>query len=124
VDPRDLPLNAAVEALEVIVRPARRTGVRVEFPISEANGLLVRLADSLGTPVPMGATVTIDGGYDQFPVALRGAVYLTGLEPGTVTLRVKLPEGTCVARLRIEVEDLRAGGEAAAVCEKESHRQL
>jgi outer membrane usher protein len=119
VDARDLPIDASVDALEIVVRPTRRVGIRVEFPIAESNGLLVRLTDESGAPVPMGAMVTPDGSHTQFPVALRGAVYLTGLEPGAILLRVAWEQASCVARFRVTADDLKSESETNAVCVKE-----
>jgi outer membrane usher protein len=119
VDPRDLPLDAFVEALEIVVRPARRAGIRVDFPIAEANGVLVRLANASGGAVPVGATVIVEGGSAEFPVAREGAVYLTGLQAGRVELNAQWPGGSCSATLRVTKEDLRAGVEMSAKCLKE-----
>jgi outer membrane usher protein len=60
--------------------PYYRSGVLAEFPIRRSRGatFTVRLDD--GSLLPSGATITIDGRDESFPVGLAGQAYATGLE--------------------------------------------
>jgi outer membrane usher protein len=79
-DAQTLPLAAQVNSLNATAVPRFASGAVVKFPVTSARGatLTVNLED--GQPLPAGATVRIVGQEKDFPVGLKGAVYLTGLE--------------------------------------------
>lgn len=79
VEQKDLPLDAEVDALKLIASPYYRSGVLVDFPIRMSHGATLRVVGEDGKPVPSGALVRIVGSDKEFPVALEGEVYLTGL---------------------------------------------
>ncbi|MGE5621392.1 MAG: fimbria/pilus outer membrane usher protein [Candidatus Bathyarchaeota archaeon] len=74
-----LPLDAEIGALTMTVTPVRRSGSLVEFPVKAVRGALLRIFLDNGLPLPAGALVTVAGQDDEFPVALRGEAYVTGL---------------------------------------------
>jgi outer membrane usher protein len=80
IDQRDLPLNGVVGALRVDAAPYYRTGVLIEFPIKRvrAGTLTITLDD--GDVIPSGAVAHVEGKRDEFPIALRGELYMEGLE--------------------------------------------
>ncbi len=119
IDANDLPMDAAVGEVELIVRPGRRRGVRVAFPVSDARGILVFLSDEKGAAVPSGAVARLKGAEENFPVAMEGAVYVTGIAGGPARLEVRWAAGRCVALFRIEKEKLAAGAEIHAVCARD-----
>ncbi|WP_161795373.1 fimbria/pilus outer membrane usher protein [Xanthomonas sp. MUS 060] len=87
IDPMRLPAQARPEKIDQIVVPRDRAGVVVKFPIRDSDGVLVRLEDSDGTPLPVGSRVHGQGidtmvGYD-------GEAYLEGLKHGTNDLEVE-----------------------------------
>jgi outer membrane usher protein len=76
----DLPLDAQIHAVRLDAVPAFRSGVLIDFPVRSARGALLTIVREDGSPLPAGAVVTRVGDTQEFPVALRGEVYVTGLE--------------------------------------------
>jgi outer membrane usher protein len=79
IEQADLPLDTQVDAVEVEAVPAFRSGMQVRFPIKRSHGALVVVVLENGDPLPGGAVAQIAGEEGEFPVGLRGEVYLTGL---------------------------------------------
>ncbi len=84
LDAQTLPLAAQVSTLDATAVPRYSSGAVVKFAVTSTRGatLTVNLAD--GQPLPAGATVRIVGQGQDFPVGLKGEVYLTGLEAHNV----------------------------------------
>ncbi len=80
IDEHDLPLDAQVDKLKVESVPYYRSGLLFDFPVRRSHGatLHVRLDD--GAPMPSGGIVQVVGRDEDFPVALDGEAYVTGLE--------------------------------------------
>jgi outer membrane usher protein len=97
----DLPLDAQIGSFQLHAVPARRSGAVVEFPVRPSRGALLKLVLENGSPMPAGALVRIRERNEEFPVAHRGEVYVTGLavenelqaswRGQTCTIRVVLP---------------------------------
>ncbi|WP_435928748.1 fimbria/pilus outer membrane usher protein [Methylococcus sp. S1M] len=81
VEGEDLPMDAQVGTLALPVTPYFRSGVVVDFPIRRSRGATLTILLEDGQPIPAGATVTVEGVADVFPVGMDGEVYLTGLSP-------------------------------------------
>jgi outer membrane usher protein len=79
VEQLDLDLDAKIQSLTMNPVPYYRSGVVIRFPIVRSNGALLRLVSDDGNDLPAGALVAVDGQETQFPVAMDGAVYVTGL---------------------------------------------
>lgn len=79
VEAEDLPLEARADQLELLLTPALRSGSYAEFPITTVHGgtLVIVLED--GSFIPSGATVILLDQEDEFPVGLRGEVFLPAL---------------------------------------------
>ncbi len=75
----DLPLEARADQLELLLTPALRSGSYAEFPITTVHGgtLVIVLED--GSFIPSGATVILLDQEEEFPVGLRGEVFLPSL---------------------------------------------
>lgn len=80
IDVLDLPLEAKVTTDKVVIAPYFRSAAVATFDVKPSRGALLRLILDDGEPMPVGSTVLIDGAEERFPVALRGEVYVTGLE--------------------------------------------
>jgi outer membrane usher protein len=80
IDEHDLPMDAQVDKLKVESVPYYRSGLLFDFPVRRSHGatLHVRLDD--GTLMPSGGIVQVVGRDEDFPVALNGEAYVTGLE--------------------------------------------
>jgi outer membrane usher protein len=79
IEAEDLPLDAQIDTLQLEAIPYFRSGLLLTFPVRPSRGALLTLVLDNGTPVPAGAVVKVSGHEQEFPVALRGEVYVTGL---------------------------------------------
>jgi outer membrane usher protein len=97
VRPESVALGARIEGVSAEVRPPRGAGVNVKLPVREITSALATLVLPDGSPVPVGARVTLNGrpsgvvGYD-------GASYLTFLQSEN-RLEVDLPTGRCLVEV-------------------------
>ena len=78
IDPKQLPMDAALAVPVMQITPAYRSGALVEFPVTRARPATLRLLRSDGTAVPAGASVRTQ--QETVPVALEGLVYLNEAE--------------------------------------------
>lgn len=74
IDPKQLPMDAALAVPVMQVTPAYRSGALVEFPVTRASPATLRLVQVDGTVVPAGASVRTR--QETAPVGLQGLVYL------------------------------------------------
>ena len=81
IEQADLPLDARIDSLELMVTPRARSGQAVQFPVRTAQNVLLEAFDTAGAPLPVGArAVTADG--QRFLVGRDGLLYLSGVKPG------------------------------------------
>jgi outer membrane usher protein len=80
ITPEDLPLDTTIAASSTVMAPPYRSGVIARFPVERVHSGTFRLITDDGKPVPVGATVTLQGA--QFPVVIDGMVYVTGYDHG------------------------------------------
>ncbi len=75
-----LPMDTSIGTAEIDAVPYSRSGLVLKFPVERRRGALVRLVLDDGTPMPVGAQVTLfDRRGESFPVAARGEVFVNGL---------------------------------------------
>ncbi len=101
IDPSDLPIDAMLAASEYSVRPYRRGGVHVRFPVAERGGAVLRLIRNSDELVPAGAVVRV--GAQQFIVAGDGAVFVTG-QHGDIVVEASWPGHRCRAQVQIPAD--------------------
>ena len=80
INTQDLPLDATLAGAKLVVVPYYRSGLLIDFPVQRSHGATLRILLDDGAPIPAGAVVQIVGRDENFPVALGGEAYLTGLE--------------------------------------------
>ncbi len=80
IEQADLPFDAQFSNLEHEAVPFFRSGYDVNFAIKRSRGALFTLLLADGKPVPSGALVQVIGQTEEFPVALKGEVFITGME--------------------------------------------
>lgn len=80
IEQADLPLDAQIDTFELDAVPYFRSGYLLTFPVKRSRGALFRITLATGDPMPAGAVVQIIGQTEEFPVALNGQVYVTGLD--------------------------------------------
>jgi len=81
LDPSELPVSAEINSIEQNAVPAWRSAVKVVFPVRSGRGALLKIIFDDGEDAPAGATLHIEGDTEEFYVARRGAVFVTGLQP-------------------------------------------
>lgn len=90
--PDDLPIGARLDADDVVVTPAYRSGVVARFSVRTGHPASVLLDLENGDPVPEGSTVVIDSGREQTFVGYGGEVFVSDLKR-RMTVEVQLAEG-------------------------------
>lgn len=80
IEQADLPLDAQIGALQLDAIPYLRSGVLVAFPVKRSRGAVFTLVLDDGAAVPAGAVAKIAGQPEEFPVGLRGEIYVVGLD--------------------------------------------
>jgi outer membrane usher protein len=94
VEQNDLPLDAAIGSLKLVATPYFRSGVLIEGRGGGGGGGAVGVMREGGSELAAGAGGRIEGRGEEFPVALRGEAYLTGLE-ATNRIRFTWKEQGC-----------------------------
>lgn len=94
IEQADLPMDAQIDTLAINAAPFFRSGFLLKFPVKRSRGATMKIVLDNGQPMPAGATVQIIGQAEEFPVALKGSVYLTGLAADN-HLRVRWHEQGC-----------------------------
>jgi len=79
IEQADLPLDAKIDTLTINAAPYFRSGFLLKFPVRRSRGATMKIVLDNGKMLPAGATVQIIGQHEEFPVALQGNVYITGL---------------------------------------------
>ena len=72
-----------MKALRLHAAPYFRSGVFVDFPVRRVRAATLRIVLEDGADLPAGAIARIEGGTEEFPVALGGEVYVEGLAADT-----------------------------------------
>ncbi|MCP1732981.1 MULTISPECIES: fimbria/pilus outer membrane usher protein [Bradyrhizobium] len=94
IDPKNLPVDADVPSTREVVVPADRSGVVVNFGISETpKAALVTFTDSKGKPLAVGAQGHLESGKQTFVIGYDGQGYISGLTDQNVAT-IDLPDGS------------------------------
>ncbi|SFK67992.1 fimbria/pilus outer membrane usher protein [Caulobacter sp. UNC279MFTsu5.1] len=92
LDATRLPADIEVGRTFVLVRPADRSGVMVDFGVRRVAAALLTLHDRTDQPLPLGSVVKVEGAQAE-PVGYDGEAYVTGLKPKN-RVNVVLQDGT------------------------------
>jgi len=79
VNPLDLPFDAEVDGLELVLVPPARSGTSLKIPVMRSRSASFRLVDANGVAVPAGSSVRIAGAERRFPVGFDGKAFLSGM---------------------------------------------
>jgi outer membrane usher protein len=94
----DIPLEGAFGDNAKQVKIANRMGVVVDMGVARSISATLTLVEASGRPVPAGALARVGEAADEFPVARRGRVYVSGLDRGKPNvLQVRIGERACRA---------------------------
>jgi outer membrane usher protein len=103
-EPEDIPLEGSFGDNAKPVKIANRMGVLVDMGVLRRLSATLTLIEANGRPVPAGASARIGQAEEEFPVARRGRVYVSGLERGKPNvLQVRIGERAC--RATVELPD-------------------
>jgi outer membrane usher protein len=89
----DLPLEAQIGQRDLLLTPALRSGTYAEFPITTVHGGTLTIVLDDGSFIPSGATVILLDQEDEFPVGLRGEVFLPALSESNELLIIWKGQG-------------------------------
>ena len=96
IDPRNLPVNAAIDTTQEVLTPSDRAGVVVNFGIkTDTHSAIVVLHDRDGHPLQAGLRGSSGEGKEFF-VGHEGRAYIIGLAASNV-VTVRRPDGECKA---------------------------
>jgi outer membrane usher protein len=73
-------MDAQIDALQLDAIPYLRSGLRLSFPVRRSRGAVFTILLDNGEPLPAGAVAKVVGQAEEFPVGLRGEIYVTGLD--------------------------------------------
>jgi len=91
IDPKNLPVDAAIPTTRQVIVPAGQTGIVLDFGVKEApEAALVGLVDASGAPLEAGLTGRV--GDSEFVVGYDGEAYMMGLQRSN-TATVDLADG-------------------------------
>jgi outer membrane usher protein len=101
IDTANLPVDADVSASEIVVAPADRSGVKIDFTVkTDAKPAVVVFQGADGQPLAAGAQGQIEGG-ESFAVGYDGRAYIKNLAP-TNNATITLMNGECHATFAYE----------------------
>jgi outer membrane usher protein len=101
IDTANLPVDADVTASEMVVAPANRSGVMIDFTVkTDAKPAIVVFQGADDQPLAAGALGQIEGG-DSFAVGYDGRAYIKNLGP-TNNATITLANGECHATFAYE----------------------
>ncbi|MGJ8668642.1 MAG: fimbria/pilus outer membrane usher protein, partial [Oceanococcus sp.] len=97
VDETQLPINFKLDENAKVVIPALKSGVYVKFKVSDTRSASVQFLRAAGTPVPLGATVKLEGRDAIDVVGYDGIAYFENLAPMNMAI-VRWPGYICKAQ--------------------------
>ena len=80
IDQRDLPFDATMGALRLDAVPYYRSGVLLNFPVQRVRAAVLTIVLEDGSAIPSGAVARVEGKDQDFPIALRGELYVEGMQ--------------------------------------------
>ena len=104
IDPKELPVSAEIDTIEINAVPHWRSAVKVKFPVRGGRGALIKLLLDDGEIAPAGSIVRIEGDKETFYVARRGEAYVTGLEPAS-RLHLEWNGHSCAFQVELPAPD-------------------
>ncbi|MEN6535097.1 MAG: fimbria/pilus outer membrane usher protein [Bryobacteraceae bacterium] len=98
IEENDVPLDSSADIGERTVIPYPRSGVYMKFTAGPIVGATIRLVRLDGTPVPQGASVSLDGSSNTYEVAMRGEVFVTEMHYPALLTAV-WEDGRCTVQI-------------------------
>ncbi len=104
VEQLDLPLDTKIDSLLTRPVPMWRRGVIVKFPIRKISAATLRIVDEQGLPIPVGASVQLDGNLESFVVGRDGLAYIEDLQEKNEMV-VSWPENKCRVKVPYSADE-------------------
>ena len=104
VEQLDLPLDTKIDSLLTRPVPMWRRGVIVKFPIRKISAATLRIVDERGVPIPVGASVQLEGSLEPFVVGRDGIAYIEDLLEKNVIV-ISWPENECRVNVPFSVDE-------------------
>ena len=104
VEAAELPMDAAVDALDLDFIPPAHAGVVLRLPIERSRSATLRVLGRDGMPLPPGTVLRVAGRDASFPVGFDGRTFVSGLRAGT-RLRARGPGADCGFALAVPEGD-------------------
>ncbi|WP_417658740.1 fimbria/pilus outer membrane usher protein [Pseudidiomarina sp.] len=108
VDAKDIPLHADFSSLQQEISPYHRSGVVIEFPISNNMSIVANVVDTNGEYIPVGAQAFLNATNAPVTIGYDGLLYLTSAPPDsenrlkvTVNYYAQKKRVTCVINIPI-----------------------
>nr|WP_112524692.1 fimbria/pilus outer membrane usher protein [Phyllobacterium sp. P30BS-XVII] len=99
IDPKNLPVDASIGSTRNIVVPADRSGVVVDFHVSQTSAsAIVSLVDGTGKPLDAGLRGHVDGSTDEFVVGYDGEAFIEKLRAQNIIVIERLDGSSCKAQ--------------------------
>ena len=92
IEPTDIPPDTTIDDPSRTVWPQDLSGVVVKFPVKVSHAALLRLIDSAGAALPVGAAAKLRATGGLAPVGYEGEAYIQDLSPHN-EVEVALPNG-------------------------------
>lgn len=99
IEANDLPVDAEIDATELIAIPYFNSGTLVRFPVKPSNGVTFTLLQEDNSPVPNTAEIQIEGQTETFPLSDDGTAYISGLSTSETSLIAKWEDKSCTFKL-------------------------
>jgi outer membrane usher protein len=96
-------VSAELDSIAQIAVPARRSVVKVVFPVRRGRAVLLKIVLDDAVVAPTGAIVQIDDDDRDFYVAHRGEAFVTGLQK-TNQLSLLWKKQKCSFRVNLPAE--------------------
>ena len=94
VEAGDLPLDAVIDAVDMVVAPPARGAIAVRMAVTQGRSAVMRVVDATGQPLPPGSRARGADHARDFPVGFDGKLFLTGLDE-LGEYRLTWPGGRC-----------------------------
>ncbi|HZZ92375.1 MAG TPA: fimbria/pilus outer membrane usher protein [Usitatibacter sp.] len=105
IEPADLPLDTVLDSAQLEAVPYQGSALLLRFPVKRSSGATFKVLLDDGKPVPAGAIARLGSEAGEFPVALQGEVYMTGLSTGANQVSVAWHGRSCAFTVSLAAGD-------------------
>lgn len=96
IDQADLPFDAEIDKLDMVITPAMRSGISVLFPVRRMQSATAKIVSADGKPLLPGIEVTVADQPKKSTVGFDGKIFISSTEK-RVKLSAKINAADCYA---------------------------